>query len=296
MKIEALQSSRVEEFIAFCKKHKSKVDDSFLCEDELQSFQPNEENPTIVVLNERNKIIAAASLIIDEYNRRGKRARFRIFFSEITSVDVYRLLLESLQKYTAGLEKIFIFIPLKNKALMSLLENVQFELERYTYVLVREAMSVPSFSLPDGYTMRPFQNGDEEAWVTVRNAAFAKLKGNEIPGTADMVTKMTHRKDYLKDGMILLFHNDQPVGVVRGAHDEYSDAPIMNIGPLAVLPEYQGKGLGRILLRASLQFAASHNYKRTILCVNGENERAQALYIQEGFKQVEGVACYNYFL
>jgi mycothiol synthase len=37
-------------------------------------------------------------------------------------------------------------------------------------------------------------------------------------------------------------------------------------------------------------------YKRTILSVNGENERAQALYIQEGFKQVEAVVCYQYFL
>ena len=70
----------------------------------------------------------------------------------------------------------------------------------------------------------------------------------------------------------------------------------MNIGPLAILPEYQGKGLGRQLLRASLQFAKENSYKRTILSVNGENERAQALYIQEGFKQVEGVTCYQFEL
>ena len=70
----------------------------------------------------------------------------------------------------------------------------------------------------------------------------------------------------------------------------------MNIGPLAIIPEYQGKGLGRILLRTILNFAKDKNYKRTILCVNAENERAKALYIQEGFKQVEGVVCYKYDL
>jgi mycothiol synthase len=84
--------------------------------------------------------------------------------------------------------------------------------------------------------------------------------------------------------------------LIRGADDEYEKAPIMNIGPVAVIPKYQGKGLGRILLRAALQFAKEKGYKGTILSVNGENERAQALYIQEGFKQVEAVVCYQYFL
>jgi mycothiol synthase len=88
MKLEALQSDRIEEFVAFCKKHKSMVDESFLYDDELQSFEPNEENPTYVVLNEKNEMIAAASLIMDEYHKRGKRARFRIFFSEIDAVEI----------------------------------------------------------------------------------------------------------------------------------------------------------------------------------------------------------------
>jgi mycothiol synthase len=110
------------------------------------------------------------------------------------------------------------------------------------------------------------------------------------------VTKLLHDDDYLEGGMMLLFHQGKPVGVIRGADDEYENAPIMNIGPVAVIPEYQGRGLGRILLRASLKFAKEKGYNRTILSVNGENERAQALYIQEGFKQVEAVVCYEYFL
>lgn len=296
MKLTALNSDRVEEFIAFCKKHKHMVDESFLYDDELQSFQPTEENPTYVVLDESDHITAAASLIKDDYHQRGKRARFRIFFSETEEAAVYKMLLEALKKHTAGLENLFVFVPLINKTLMSLMEEVQFEVERYTYLLIREDIPIPPFQLPDGYSMRAFQSGDEEAWVTVRNAAFANLKGNETPVTAEMVTNMTQKKDYLEGGMILLFHYEKPVGVVRGANDEYEDQPIMNIGPVAVLPEYQGKGLGRILLRASLQFAADHHFNRTILCVNGENEKAQALYLQEGYKQVEGVACYNYNL
>ena len=71
---------------------------------------------------------------------------------------------------------------------------------------------------------------------------------------------------------------------------------MMNIGPLAIQPKYQGQGLGRMLLRASLCFARDKAHTRVIPSVNGENERAKALYIQEGFQQVEAVVCYEYYL
>jgi mycothiol synthase len=93
---------------------------------------------------------------------------------------------------------------------------------------------------------------------------------------------------------MILFQHDLPVGVVRGADDEYEGSPIMNIGPLAILPEYQGKGLGRALLRASIKFSKEKGYGKCVLCVNADNEQAKVLYLQEGFQQAEGVACYRY--
>lgn len=130
----------------------------------------------------------------------------------------------------------------------------------------------------------------------MRNAGFAKLKGNETPVTPEMVAKMVSSNDFIEGGMKILYHFGKPIGIVRGADDKYENAPIMNIGPLAVIPEFQGLGLGRLLLRASLQFPKEKNYNKTILSVNGENDKAQALYLKEGFRQVEGVACYEYVL
>jgi mycothiol synthase len=145
--------------------------------------------------------------------------------------------------------------------------------------------------------MRDFRPGEDESiWSEVRNVGFATLKGSETPVTPEMVAKMVAGNDYIEGGMKILFHLGKPVGVVRGAVDEYEDAPIMNIGPLAIIPEYQGKGLGRLLLRAALQVAKEKSYKRTILSVNGENERAKALYLQEGFWEAESVVCYEYLL
>ncbi len=205
------------------------------------------------------------------------------------------MLLEAIVPHTEGLDKIFVFSPLVNEALVKALQELSFNAERYAYLLVREDLKLPNIELPEGYSIKAFESGkDEEAWCQVRNAGFAKLLGSETPMTPEMVTKMMASGDYIRGGVMLLYHEDRPVGVVRASKDEYEDMPIADIGPLAIIPEYQGRGLGRLMLRQAIKVGKENGYGRAILSVNAENERAKNLYIQEGFKQVEAVACYKY--
>jgi mycothiol synthase len=297
MRVVGLEKERVSDFVAYCKKHRSEVDDSYLYDFELREFAVDDENHTYLALNELDEIIGTASLVMDDYHKRGKRARFRIFHCETQDIQCYQQLLGSVLKHATDLEKVFLFIPVVNKKLIEMIEGLNFSVERYAFLLVREDLDVPDVELTDGYELRTFRPGQDEGnWLLVRNAAFSTLKGSETPLTTEGVTKLLTDDDYLEGGMMILYHQEKPVGVIRGAQDEYDGEPIMNIGPVAILPEYQGRGLGRSLLRASLRFAKEKGYKRTILSVNGENERAQALYIQEGFKQVEAVVCFQYFL
>ncbi|QAT60206.1 GNAT family N-acetyltransferase [Acidilutibacter cellobiosedens] len=297
MKIEALKDEKTEDFIMYCKKHRMEIDDSFLYDEDLKDFKIGEENPTYIVTDYQEKLIAAISLIVDDYARRDKKARFRIFHSEIEDISIYNMLMKAILNHTKGLDKVSLFVPAVNKKLIGFIERLNFAIERYSFILVRDDMKIPELNLPQDYEIRPFQPGkDEKTWCDVRNAGFAKLQGSEAPINSETVTKMISSDDNIEGGMMILYHKDKPVGIVRGSADEYEDLPIMNIGPLAVIPEYQGKGLGRILLRASLNFAKERAYNRTILCVNAENERARALYLQEGFKQVEKAICYKYDL
>ncbi|MNW31360.1 Mycothiol acetyltransferase [compost metagenome] len=305
MRIEQLQPEDRAEFIAYCLRHRSEVDDSFLYEQDLEKFEPNEENPTLVI-KEAGAIIAAASLILDDYHRRGRQGRFRIFHSEKLDTEVYSLLLDGMIEHIAqvehadpmkGLEKVFLFVPLVNEALAAHVEELHFSVERYVFLLINDMKEIQPLTLSEGYSIRAFQPGqDEEAWCHIRNTAFAQLTGSTTPMTLKMLQNQMSQPAYLEGGMLLLLHEDTPVGIIRGADDEYEGEAAMNIGPLAILPAYQGKGLGRQLLRASLAFANSLDYKKTVLCVNGENERAKALYVKEGFVQVEGVTAYEYYL
>jgi mycothiol synthase len=245
MKVVALGKARVHDFAAYCKKHREEVDDSYLYDFELRDFPIDDENPTYVLLNQQDDIVGAASLVLDDYHKRGNRARFRIFHSEVEDIQCYQQLLNELLNHTKDLEKIFLFIPVINKKLIEMIESLKFSLERYAFLLVREDLEAPSVKLPEGYEIKTFQQEqDEENWAVVRNAAFSTLKGSETPITIEGVTKLLHDEDYLEGGMLLLFHHGKPVGVIRGADDEYEETPIMNIGPVAVTPEYQGRGLG----------------------------------------------------
>jgi mycothiol synthase len=295
MQIEALRIERVADFVNYCKKYRTEIDDSFLYDEDLKDFEPNGENPTYIATDEAGAIIATASLIVDDYNKRGKKGRFRIFHSEFEDIDCCSSLMKAILKHAEGLGKLNIFIPVINKKLIDVFEALKFKVERFSFLLVRENLEIPDLSLQDDYEIQSFRVGiDEGVWCEVRNASFAMLQGSETPATPEMIAKMISDEDYIEGGMMILYHKEKPVGVVRGAKDEYEDLPIMNIGPLAIIPEYQGKGLGRSLLRASLHFAKEKGYDRTVLCVNAENDRAKALYIQEGFLQTEAVVCYKY--
>lgn len=297
MKVEALTNEHIGDFLAYCKKHRREVDDSFLYDEDLQSFKIDAENPTYLLTDSSGEVKGAASLILDDYHLRGKRARFRIFHCESDDAQIYEKLFAEILKHTDSLDHVFLFVPLLNQKLQDVMEKLKFDVERYTFLLVRGDLEVQEPAIPEGFELRSFRPGvDEGAWCKVRNAAFSTLKGSETPITLEMVAKMPSESDYLDGGMMILFEQDQPVGVVRGADDEYEGSAIMNIGPLAILPEYQGKRLGRALLRASIQFSKEKGYDKCVLCVNADNEQAKALYLQEGFEQTEGVVCYRYEL
>lgn len=297
MRVEALDKERLDDFIEYCKCHRMEVDDSFLDDEDLKAFELNDESPTYIIIDEKDKLAGAASLVIDDYNRRGKKGRFRIFHSEIEDIQRYDMLMKAILKHTDGLDKVYTFVPMANEKLIKTVEMLNFKIYRYSLILVREDLQVSEYDLPKDYEIRPFRTGkDEELWCKVRNAGFAKLKGSETPATPDMIAKMVNEKDHIEGGMMMLYHKEEAIGVVMGTDGDYKGTTMMNIGPLAVIPEYQGKGLGRSLLRAALIFAKEKGYKNTVLCVNAENERAKALYIQEGFLQAEGAVCYDYNL
>lgn len=87
-----------------------------------------------------------------------------------------------------------------------------------------------------------------------------------------------------KDRLYLVIRkNDQLLAFIGSTFDErLRDAHITNI---AVLPNYQSRGLGRFLLNIMIQKAQQLNYKTVSLEVRVSNQQAQRLYKGLNFQQ-----------
>lgn len=87
-----------------------------------------------------------------------------------------------------------------------------------------------------------------------------------------------------KDRLYLVIRkNDQLLAFIGSTFDErLRDAHITNI---AVLPDYQSRGLGRFLLNIMIKKAQQLNYKTVSLEVRVSNQQAQRLYKELNFQR-----------
>jgi mycothiol synthase len=291
-----LGNDRLSDFLSFCQAHRGSIDESCLYDEDLRKFVPDGENPTYLALAPDQTIIGAASVLNSAYYRRGRKGRFRIFHV-IPPGDpgLYGQLLSAIVPDVPALNELYLFVPVDNQRLRDLLESLHFDVERYAYFMARDASPAAPPEWEEDYVFRPLVFDQDEAdYCYVRNLSFAGLMGSQTPLMRDEVSRLKDRDDYL--GMFLLYHREQPVGVVRVTKDVYGGGAVMNIGPLALVPDYQGKGLGRQLLRAALEIGRSLGFPKSVLSANVDNENAVRLYTSEGFSTVEAVACYTYII
>jgi len=78
----------------------------------------------------------------------------------------------------------------------------------------------------------------------------------------------------------------------------FAARPLLNVHDLAVLPEFQGRGIGRALLGGAEERARQRGCAKLTLEVLEENQRALGLYRERGFRDFElrGVARRTLFL
>lgn len=68
--------------------------------------------------------------------------------------------------------------------------------------------------------------------------------------------------------------------------------PVADVQTIAVVSEYEGKGLGTVLLRTLMDQAREQGAHEMLLEVREDNPRAQALYVRHGFEHIHTRANY----
>jgi mycothiol synthase len=292
MKIVKVTNELVSVFKAFCVKHRDQVDDSYLTDEDLEEFVLNEDNPSLLGFDENGHMMAAVSLIFDVPNR---KARFRIFQSDVEDPAIYHELLKAILEYAPEIDNFTIYGDEPRKEFFDILMKLNFDLERYIYVMNREDDgSEISVNFPDGFSLGTMVfNQDEEEYMQIRNEAFSTLVGSS-PMSLEQVKDMKNWFEYWENGIRFLKHGERKIGLIRMSLHPDGDGVIAAVEPIAILPEYHRQGLGGKLLRSGLKFAQKNGVPKCTLCVNATNEKAADLYKKEGFLPVQVVLCWNF--
>ena len=85
-----------------------------------------------------------------------------------------------------------------------------------------------------------------------------------------------------------VFDGEKPIGYITMGPCG-SLAGTMKLHKCYLLQEYQGKGIGSMMLKEAMRLAAEQGYRRLRLNVNRNNEKAIRAYTRNGFKTVETV-------
>lgn len=149
-------------------------------------------------------------------------------------------------------------------------------------VMVREHLEeIPKFALPPGYSWRWFQHGDEELWFKIQLAADRLSK----------ITPELFREKFGTDEKLLAqrqcFIFDE-VGNATGTATAWFDENFLgqNFGRVhwvAVVPEHQGRGLGKALMTVTCCRLEELGHERAYLRTSTARGQAIQLYRRFGF-------------
>lgn len=293
--VEQITQKNKELYVSYCQKYRFEHDESDLYDEELEKFDPDPvKQPTFCLKDASGSVAGMVSVRCLPYLDDQRRGRFSIIHAVDTSHEAYEMLYSAIEPYVRVMDHLFLFIPESKSEVADILKEIGFQLDRYVWVLDRDDLPVASIILPEGYEIKAYMDEkDAEDWCKVRNRAFATLKGSETPIAEADVIKMVNTPSTVPGGMLFLKKDGEAIGVIRVGKEVEEDKTYAFIGPVAVLPEYQGKGLGKLLLRAGIAFGQANEMPRAMLCVNAENERAADLYLSEGFKKQVVMMCYK---
>ena len=86
-------------------------------------------------------------------------------------------------------------------------------------------------------------------------------------------------------GFFVAFDGERPVGfIVVQADCRFQGEQIPEIHELVVDPAYQGRGIGRLLMKTALDHLRKKGFQRVALWVGEKNEDARRFYESLGFK------------
>lgn len=152
-----------------------------------------------------------------------------------------------------------------------------------TLQLLTVNLPVPVFEVPGDAVLRTFEPGvDDGAWLAENNAAFASHPEQGTWRLADLESR-TKEPWFDPSGFLVLeIGGHLAASCWTKVHELHPDR-FGEIYVISVAPEFQGRGLGRIMLSQGLSALRRKGVSRAVLFVDADNLSARRLYASAGF-------------
>lgn len=151
----------------------------------------------------------------------------------------------------------------------------------------------PAPSLAENFSIRPFQLGqDEETLTQLQNEAFGENWGFS-PNTVDQISARVRLDRVTPEGILFITDNGRAAAynwtMISSNHNKATGF----ISMTGVHPDYRGKGLGRAIVAAGMQYLKGQGVDSIELEVDSDNAPARELYLKLGFKKVHETLWYE---
>ncbi|HEY3251631.1 MAG TPA: GNAT family N-acetyltransferase [Ignavibacteria bacterium] len=290
MKVTPLTENLIPSFKEYFKTYAHQQDESFPPDED---YVLRSDEPAYLLIDSDNKIAGAAELMMHKEYIEAKTARFRMFHCIEKDYHNYKKLLDAILKHTKGVNDIYCFVEDKCIDTCKVWERLGFNIKRYSFVLKRDIENITPSEFPKGYSLKTFNDGfDERAWCDIINESFANMQGH-VHMYPEKLNEWRREPSYIKGGMKMLWHDGKPVGTMALIKESENGEDVIFIEAVGLLNSYQGRGLGKNMLRAGVEFGKNFGANSVMLSVNAENEKAADLYLKEGFKKEAVIICYS---
>ncbi len=146
----------------------------------------------------------------------------------------------------------------------------------------RDLEEVPQFGVPEQYGLRSYLPGDELHWLKIHLAADQ----HERVTPALFFRRFGTNSAVLGQRQLYLFSPEsEPIGTATAWYDPcFEGENFGRVHYVAVTPQYQGRGLSKVLMTAVLARLRELGHSQAYLATSTLRLPAINLYLQFGFK------------
>lgn len=154
----------------------------------------------------------------------------------------------------------------------------------YNLILRCDSWQEGEPSLPEGFSLRGFQPGDEAVWAALEHE-IGDFSSQEEARDYFTRTYGPHPRELARRCVFAVDGQGRAAGTCTAWRDPGKDGrTVASLHWLAVSPGVQGRGLGRALCRAALSIFREAGEFPVYIHTQPWSWKALLLYVQEGFR------------